>query len=211
MPNHITTQLRISGTKEQIDKLVKDTGLKRQGDVDQNQFDFNGIIKMPESLNITSGSNTSLGLIAWGGKDTGVFSSFESYRSMPWWDERYPGIDTPEKLKEYLKEHDKEAYDLGKQAKENLEKYGHSTWYDWCVENWGTKWNSYDVFYTAGGDDYIVIQFDTAWSWPTPIFEKLEEMGVKVDGVSYGEMEGYQYHGDGGDYFDARIEVDYIG
>jgi hypothetical protein len=65
----------------------------------------------------------------------------------------------------------------------NLEKYGHKNWYDWCVNNWGTKWN-------AGGDndamqvDYdedvdnqgtALFQFDTAWAPPLGVLEKLME------------------------------------
>jgi hypothetical protein len=63
----------------------------------------------------------------------------------------------------------------------NLAKYGYRNWYDWCVNNWGTKWN-------AGGDndamqvDYdedvndqgiALFQFDTAWAPPLGVLEKL--------------------------------------
>ena len=65
----------------------------------------------------------------------------------------------------------------------NLEKHGYRNWYDWCVTNWGTKWN-------AGGDndamqvDYdedqdnqgiALFQFDTAWAPPLGVLEKLME------------------------------------
>lgn len=66
---------------------------------------------------------------------------------------------------------------------DNLKKYGHKNWYDWCVANWGTKWN-------AGGDNpdmtvdfdedvedtgIALFQFDTAWAPPVGVFEKLKE------------------------------------
>ena len=38
--------------------------------------------------------------------------------------------------------------------------YGSPTWYYWCCENWGTKWNAYDGY--IYDDDTIV--FETAWS-----------------------------------------------
>jgi hypothetical protein len=65
----------------------------------------------------------------------------------------------------------------------NLKKHGYKNWYDWCVNNWGTKWN-------AGGDndamqvDYdedvndqgtALFQFDTAWAPPLGVLEKLME------------------------------------
>jgi hypothetical protein len=45
--------------------------------------------------------------------------------------------------------------------------YGHTNWYDWCVANWGTKWD-------VGGDaelldlqpDCVRLRFDTAWGPP---------------------------------------------
>jgi len=67
--------------------------------------------------------------------------------------------------------------------KSNLKKYGHKNWYDWCVAEWGTKWN-------AGGDndammvDYdedqadtaiALFQFDTAWAPPLGVMQKLYE------------------------------------
>jgi hypothetical protein len=65
----------------------------------------------------------------------------------------------------------------------NLKKYGYKNWYDWCVNNWGTKWN-------AGGDNdammvdfdedvadqgIALFQFDTAWAPPLGVLEKLME------------------------------------
>lgn len=39
-------------------------------------------------------------------------------------------------------------------------------WYDWRIENWGTKWDlSDDLSYEEQGD-YIHYTFDTAWSPP---------------------------------------------
>lgn len=53
MPNHITNYVRIRGEKEKLDKLVKATKLKRDKEVSENEFDFNGIIKMPKELENT--------------------------------------------------------------------------------------------------------------------------------------------------------------
>lgn len=52
-------------------------------------------------------------------------------------------------------------------------KHGFFTWYDWSVENWGTKWNAYDASISPAGDQAI---FDTAWSTPLPVFTRLSEM-----------------------------------
>ena len=48
--------------------------------------------------------------------------------------------------------------------------------YYWCITNWGTKWNSYDVQYLYDAvRDTIIVIFDTAWGPPQPIFAKLSE------------------------------------
>ena len=51
--------------------------------------------------------------------------------------------------------------------------YGKNNWYDWSNYHWGTKWNTY------GGQlikEENEIYFDTAWSCPLPILDKLAEM-----------------------------------
>lgn len=64
-----------------------------------------------------------------------------------------------------------------------LEKYGSQDWYDWCVANWGVKWNSYDNnINTSMGDPalfndgVIHIEFQTAWTIPEGIFLELAEL-----------------------------------
>ena len=80
-----------------------------------------------------------------------------------------------------------EQRELERKEKANLEKYGHANWYDWCVANWGTKWD-------VGGDGQSDIHpdgkilhtyFDSAWSPPVNAYGKLEELGFKVDAMFY--------------------------
>jgi len=40
--------------------------------------------------------------------------------------------------------------------------------YEWCVENWGTKWGFYDV-QTAPRKRGLFYTFRTAWSPPAPL------------------------------------------
>jgi hypothetical protein len=57
-------------------------------------------------------------------------------------------------------------------AIENLETYGCKDWYSWSIQYWGTKWNAYD----CNNGDYGTISFDTAWSTPFPVMQKLARM-----------------------------------
>ena len=212
MPNHIQSKVEIKGSKEAIAELVKGLGLKRDNDAEENKFDFNAIIKMPPSLMITSGSNVDLGLVALGESPSGTaFNSFESYLKMSWWNDQYPGIDTREKLLAHLKETKPEIIKEAEQARDNLKKYGHKDWYDWSNANWGTKWNAYDVRYICGDDEKIVVEISTAWDTPHQIWDALREKGFEVNGIYYGEMEGYGEIGDPWESFSVNLEVDYHG
>lgn len=41
-------------------------------------------------------------------------------------------------------------------------------WYSWNVENWGTKWNAYDI-----SRENDTIKFHTAWGHPFPVIKEL--------------------------------------
>ena len=48
-------------------------------------------------------------------------------------------------------------------------------WYHWCVDNWGTKWEP-DMHGNEMSDyDSLEITFNTAWSPPEGVVEKLRE------------------------------------
>lgn len=77
--------------------------------------------------------------------------------------------------------------DLGQKEHE---LYGENNWYDWSVKNWGTKWNA---CYSIIDADENIITFQTAWSAPFPIIDKLLE---KLPDISFvfefaGEDLGY--------------------
>ena len=78
---------------------------------------------------------------------------------------------------------DPKQIELEAQEKANLEAHGYSTWYDYCVNEWGTKWD-------VGGDDYnepqqdspnrITMSFDSAWAPPVAAMEKFQDLGFSV-------------------------------
>jgi hypothetical protein len=66
-------------------------------------------------------------------------------------------------------------------------------WYDWSVENWGTKWDAYNVRVQRLSDTSLYVMMETAWSPPIPIFKKLVELGFEVS--AYYLDEGHMYIG----------------
>ena len=95
-----------------------------------------------------------------------------------------------------------EQRELERKTAENVEKYGYGNWYDYCVAEWGTKWD-------VGGDGQTDIHpdgkmlhtyFDSAWSPPIGAYEKLEALGFGVNAMYYeggmGYAGVYDEHGD---------------
>jgi len=63
---------------------------------------------------------------------------------------------------------DPEYQELLKKYEANKEKYGYTTWYDWAIENWGTKWSprieEWEIIDHSDGSGGIYAYYETAWS-----------------------------------------------
>ena len=72
---------------------------------------------------------------------------------------------------------------------------GWADWYGWSIANWGTKWGAYR--YAEVSAEPFVFRFETAWSFPAPIFERLAAMfpALAFECVCYDE--GSNFAGDG--------------
>ena len=76
---------------------------------------------------------------------------------------------------------------LESQTQRNIEKYGYGNWYDYCVGEWGTKW---DIGEQGCSDIHpegrmLHTYFDSAWSPPVNAYEKLEALGFRVEAMFY--------------------------
>jgi hypothetical protein len=78
----------------------------------------------------------------------------------------------------------REAHEAQQRA--NVEKHGYANWYDYCVNEWGTKWDigadgnpAQDI---PGG---LMLGFDSAWAPPCGAYEKLMAMGFRITAMYY--------------------------
>ena len=67
-------------------------------------------------------------------------------------------------------------------------------WYEWRVDNWGTKWDIYDAHCTRMDANTLVLSFLSAWSPPIGVFDKLVDMGFEVNARYLDE--GWMYIGE---------------
>ncbi len=68
----------------------------------------------------------------------------------------------------------------------NLEFFGYANWYDYCVNEWGTKWDvGGDGMTCEIEDGRISTSFDSAWSPPIQAYEKLVDLGFSVRAYYY--------------------------
>ena len=70
------------------------------------------------------------------------------------------------------------------QMKTNLAEHGYKDWYDFAVNEWGTKWDVGD------GDgineiteNSMTVYFDSAWAPPCAAYEKMTELGFEIEAL----------------------------
>jgi len=154
MPNHTANNFTVTGPKADVLRFVA------QIKGTDSDIDFNKVLPMPEELRGTSSPTRIMTQqeideiwADWNNrKAEGNLSSFEKERPMGL------GI-TQDKHDEFIL------------------KYGYDNWYDWCVFNWGTKWNAYDVTewsinegHWNGENSSATIYYETAWSPATALW-----------------------------------------
>lgn len=170
MPNYVKNTIYFDCSETKVHEILTAIQDDEKG---YGTIDFNKLIPMPESLNITAGSQTNDGIK--------LYSAFvDGYRSS------HPQLTDDDLLhipeseeQAYLDSHadiDEETFHLGKASYRNTLLYGYPTWYEWSNEQWNTKWNAYH----CSMEDEYTISFETAWCAPHPV---IEELSARFTGV----------------------------
>ena len=86
----------------------------------------------------------------------------------------------------------------------NEEKYGYSHWYDWCLGNWGTKWDIDTQGTQIRHANKFGQFFSSAWSPPIDFYVYLKEQGYEIDASYFESGMGFCGHwtsSHGDDYY----------
>jgi hypothetical protein len=150
MPNWTSNIVRAEGDEHDIASFLD--AVKTQDEI----FDFNRIIPMPEILKHTASGQRKIG-------PKTVTSWYVINHKEPLPSDDDVRLFTPEE-----------------QAA--LAEIGHQDWYSWSNANWGTKWNACHTEITEKclNNTWVEIRFDTAWDAPLPIFHHMFESFPKL-------------------------------
>jgi len=183
MPNHTSNRLTLSGEPETIARFLELFTRPEEGS-DAPLLDFQKLIPMPAELDIESSSNARLAFDLLGRDD-----AWRDVAKLPWvvslgQDEAaecVPTFESRDALLKHLATHLgsdwEQSMDLAVRYASNLARFGYSTWYDWRLKHWGTKWPAYSPWWPgvpyADGEAHLDLGFETAWSSPVPVVEAL--------------------------------------
>lgn len=148
-----------------------------------SQAIFSKILPMPKELNITSGSETTFGIAVVLSTEQNDHEKLDKIWKYEWAEK----FKTREELIAYLisGKFPPASVKKGKQALENMEKYGHADWYSWRNSNWGTKWDTSKVYVETLTKDGLVLTFDTAWGPAlnvfTSVMEKFDKLFIEIE------------------------------
>jgi hypothetical protein len=160
MPNWCYTEFYVFGSTEDIARF-REYVRGRDGDK-EIEFDFNRLIPMPSALRDTVSDCGAAYQFYYG--DAQQILEYAWIKNLD--------IETVEQLRDHF-DADPKHKAIADEWKANIARYGAPTWYEWSCEQWGTKWNACDAEVTENRDGSLNVHFDTAWTFPFPIFEKM--------------------------------------
>lgn len=134
---------------------------------DYPTIDFDKIIPMPEILKNTGSGAKSF------------IVDGEEVRVRTWYCNHQTGEE-----RRFTEEEEKEIAALGC-----------TSWYDWAIDHWDTKWNAYDDEVIDDDENSYIISFHTAWGPPEAVIHELRRQYPDAYITGYFVGEGNEFAG----------------
>jgi len=183
MPNHVTNKVKFIGIANQINELVNNLSTFHEK---KPHFSYSG-----ESTYEKKDEKNSFG---WLDEKTGIFRrrGHDDVIGVPadytrHFDPEWTAMPDFNKIIPQPKNIFKG--NLGKDEKEMCIKEGRPTWYDWNLDNWGTKWGGYN-YEKLENNEFL---FQTAWNSVPKLINKISHMfpNIEIDYKYADEDTGY--------------------
>lgn len=94
--------------------------------------------------------------------------------------------------------------------KNNKKIYGYSDWYEFCMEEWGVKWDvgCTNENITQINDNTLIINFQSAYRPPVPAYHRLAKLGFKINATFYEPGAGFVgWWIDGEEYYELPVNL----
>lgn len=187
MPNWTENTLTLRGQPEVLQRVLDECCSEEHN----GSLDFRKIIPFPDGFDpdLPAGSGDEAYDLYFGNTH-GAFLNLSSYSWV-----REAGVTDLDGLRVLMAKRYEEStlnaetrqkyptyQSLADAYKRNVDVSGCKTWYDWCSNHWGTKWNACEGNVDGTpADGEITMQFNTAWAEPLPVFEALREKYPMLD------------------------------
>lgn len=195
MPNWCDMDLVVTNYNLKTTKEIENTlnELKNKVMSNKEAIDANKIIPMPDEVwEITSGGFSHQVFSAW-------YGNFPDVRD---------GDDYKAKQEELLQKWGKIAKITADKMKRNVDKHGAKDWYEWANKYWGTKWGIVDSVLEYDGPLKKEYNLFSAWSPPTPVFDKLAEKYPNLHFVLFVHESGSSIYGEI-EWYDGEMKSEY--
>jgi hypothetical protein len=159
MPNWVTNEINIHGEHAKVELFMERLKGVNEDDTDCSVLDFNQLIPMPDLLKHTASGGRKFKDADGNEVSHTSWYSAKGSESFTLGDDSGARPFTPEEMKE-------------------LAEIGATSWYDWCINNWGTKWNA-----CRPQSDVGYFRFDTAWAPPEHIFDAMLDLADEIGGI----------------------------
>ena len=158
MPNHISTNFRITGPTAEVKRFIKDAAGK------DSVLSLDSLLPMPSELRMVS-------------CPVKIMTQAEIDKQWADWREAKAKKQDSGPMGIHSFDSDR-PFGLGmtqEQSDSLVAKYGTNNWYDWASINWGTKWGAYDsgdwvVTEGDNGNATAAVFYNTAWGPACPFF-----------------------------------------
>jgi hypothetical protein len=168
MPNDVEIVCQLAGSITAI-AIFKLAHIKMLNDAPM--LDFETVIPMPASVRETERSwDVDLCIFALGCEKTSLYRNASLEEN--WFAKK--GMTARSEILAWVEENMAHGLAAARRSILAQAETGCPDWYQWSVQNWGTKWNSY--WFAWLSPEPITFSFCTAWSFPHPIFAKLAEL-----------------------------------